>query len=246
MNLAGWPFRVVVDGDLEVGAAATIQIDLTKPVDEASSNALRYAVETFIALAQAGGLGGDRIAPDRSTIVARPGAPPSGIRSVWVLDRVAIDARSIVVLLGMLALLTEVHAVEVRAPGVGPRAAFGPDELPPAWPQVPFAVTEDRTVARVDVLIEFGSIVAPEQMETVAEAFGVWLDAGSVQGYRDWNTSPSRSFLIPTEDPSFEVHHNELEARLEDSGILEGGYDVLVNVLTKLHATVPVLRLDLA
>lgn len=244
MRLTGWPFSVLVDGDLEVGAPATIQIDLAKPVDDVSAGALRYAVETWVALAEVGGLGGDRIAPDRSTVVLAAAAPPSGVRSVWRLDRVAIDARGIVVLLDMLALLTEVHAVEVRAPGTGPRAPFGPDELPPVWPQVPFAISEDRTVARVDLVIEFASVVAAEQLELVSDAFGVWLDAGSVQGYRDWNVSPSRSFLIPTEDPSFEITHNQLEARLEDSGILEGGYDVLINVLVKLHSTVPVIHLD--
>lgn len=245
MKLSGWPFSVLVDGDLEVGAAASIQIDLAKPVDDAAATAVRYAVETWAALAEAGGLGGDRIPPDRCTAVLVPGPIPTGVRSVWQFSRVAVDARSVVVLLGMLALLVEVHAVEVRAPGVGPRAPFGPDDLPPQWPQVPFAITEDRTVARVEIVVELASIPTAEQVDPVSDAFGVWLDAGSVQGYRDWSVAPQHSFLIPTEDPAFAIVHNQLEARLEDSGIHEGGYDILVNVLVKLHATVPVIHLDI-
>lgn len=245
MKLAGWPFSVLVDGDLEVGAAATIQIDLAKPVDDAAATAVRYAVETWVALAQAGGLGGDRVAPTVSTAVLVPGPTPSGVRSVWQLARVAVDARSVVVLLGMLALLTEVHAVEIRAGGVGPRTPLGPDDLPPQWPQVPFAITEDRTVARVEVTVELAGRVSAEQTEPVSDAFGVWLDAGTVQGYRDWSVASHRSFLIPTEDPPFTITHNQIEARLEDSGIHEGGYDILVNVLVKLHATVPVIHLDI-
>lgn len=86
----------------------------------------------------------------------------------------------------------------------------------PVWTKVPFAIDDDRTEETVELDIEFAQPLSEAHGELVLDALEVWLDCGSVQGYRDW-----------------------------DSGVAEGCYDVLTNVLIRLHATVPVEVLDL-
>lgn len=247
MNVAGWPFAILVDGDVESGAAATLTIDLSAPMSDDLHTAMRYAVESFVELAAAGGLGGDRIPPDRSTAMLSSAPPPTaGTRGVWQMTSLAIDARGLVVLFDMLALLVEgVRAVVVQSPGIGPRGPIVREELPPMWPQVPFGLEDDRTSPSVDLALELSSPPTEEEQELVLDALAIWLDCGSVQGYRDWSGEPDHGFIVPTDDPPFETSGAEITGLLHDSGVLDAAYDILVNVLVKLHATIPVRVLAL-
>ncbi len=247
MNISGWPFSVLVDGDPESGGGAIVTVDLAAPIDDEQAARMRYAFESFAVLAAAGGLGGDRIAPELSTAsLTLPLPTPSGARSQWRFDRIAVDCRGLTVLFDMLALLAgNIRAIDVRIAGAGPRAAFGPHDLPPVWPRIPFAFAEDRTSKSVELVVEFAAVVAPADVETVTDAVGIWLDCGSVQGYRDWNQAPGRSFLVPQDDPRFVVRHNALTANLVDSGAHEGAYDILINVLIGLHAKLPIIQVEM-
>lgn len=247
MNIIGWPFSIDVDGDVEGASPATITIDVTKPLSEEAHQKMRYAVESFVALAEAGGLGGDRVPPEYSTAaLSKSLPPPGGTHTVWDLTALAIDARGLGVLFNMLALLVDgIQGVSVQARGKGAYAAFRPDELPPAWPKVPFVIDDDRTEDLVELGVEFQRSLSGAHGELVLEALGGWLDCGSVQGYRDWERSADDSFLAPAEDPPFEVDGSSVSAQFEDSGVGEGCYDILTNVLVRLHVTVPVEALEL-
>jgi hypothetical protein len=246
MNVAGWPFPIIVDGDVESGAAATLTIDLTVAMTEEIHTRMRYAVESFVALAAAGGLGGDRMAPDRTTASLDPSFPPAaGARAIWKLTALAIDSRGLVVLFDMLEMLVPgIRGIGIQSPGLGP-LPFTRQELPPMWPQVPFGLEDDRTVPSVELVLELAAAPAPAEEEALLDALGIWLDCGSVHGYFDPSEPFDHGYLAPTEDPSFALDGNEVTAHLEDSGVLEGAYDILINVLVKLHATVPVRMLEL-
>jgi hypothetical protein len=248
MNLTGWPFAVQLDGDLEQGAPATITVDCAAPLSEEAFHLQRYVIESFVGLAAVGGLGGDRVPPARSSaslVGARMGGAGS-TRVVWDLSAIAIDARALIVLFDMLAfLLKNVTFVDVLGAGTTAAAPFSVDDLPPAWPRVPFAEEDDRTSRHVSLLVEFAAPLGPPELELAQETLQSWLDCGSIQGYRDWSELPDRSFLAPTEHPAFQHDAEELSAQLEDSGVLEGCYAILVNALIKLNDSVPVARLEL-
>jgi len=246
MNITGWPYAIDVDGDVEAGSPATITIDVAKPLSEEVHDKMRYAVESFVALAEAGGLGGDRVPPTHSTAALSKSLPPPGsTHTAWDLTALAIDARGLGVLFNMLALLVDdIQGVSVQARGKGTYAAFRPDELPPAWTKVPFAIDDDRTDENVELNVEFKQPLSDAHGELVLETLETWLGCGSVQGYRDWDVSADESFLAPTDDPAFELDGGSVSAQLEDSGVAEGCYDILTNVLIKLHATAPVEALE--
>lgn len=243
MNITGWPYPVTVDGDVSAGGPATVTIAFHGAAPSEVYTATRYAIETFAALATAGGLGGDQVDPLRSTAALASTAPlPGGRRVAWDFTAIAIDPRGLAVLFDMLTLLAPgIHSVTVQAQGTGPRSPFGSADLPPRWRIVPFGLDDDRTSKNVELRIEFASPLTPADEEIVVDAVGVWLDAGSVQGYRDWTERPERSFLAPTEDPPFSLDGNELTALLEDSGVAEGCWHILANVLVKLHARAPIV-----
>jgi len=247
MNLSGWPFLVVVDGDLEAGGPGSVLVDLRAPATAELYGSVRYGIETFAALAGMGGLGGDRVDPNRSHAALSPTLPIPAVSMRWDFATLAIDARSTSVLFSMLAFLAKdaIRSVTMRATGTGPRTPFTPEDLPPAWHHIPFGLDDDRTGRNVEFEVTFAQPVAPADQETVLRALGLWLDAGSVQGYRDFTVRDDRSFLLPTEDPTFELVGDSLVGRIEDSGVEEGAYDILLNVLVKLHATVPVLSLEI-
>ena len=248
MNVAGWPFAILVDGDVESGASATITIDLAAPMSDDVHAMMEYAIECFVELAARGGLGGDRISPLQSTAGLDPAAPPAaGTRAIWRLTTLAIDARGLVVLFDMLAMLVDgVRAVVVQTSGMGPRVPLNRDELPPMWPQVPFGLEDDRTDPNVELALELARPPRDEaEAELVMDTLCAWLDCGSVQGYRDWYEGPDDGFLEPTAEPPFEIDGTDVIGHLRDSGALEAAYDILINVLVKLHATVPVHVLEL-
>src|SRR6185295_3424850 len=123
MNILGWPFSVVVEGALEGGSAATVTIDSSSPPTEETIELQRYVVESFAGFAAAGGLGGDRVSPMRST-AALGGNSLGALESTlatWQLANIAIDARSLVVLFNALAFLVDgITHVAVQAQGAGP------------------------------------------------------------------------------------------------------------------------------
>ena len=247
MNITGWPFAIEVEGDVEGGSTATITIDVAKPLSDDVHTKMRYAVESFVALAEAGGLGGDRVPPERSKAsLSESPPPPGGTHVVWELTTLAIDARGLGVLFNMLVLLVDgIQGVSVQARGKGSYPAFRPEEPPPAWEKVPFDVDDDRTEESVELNIEFRQPLTDAQGWVILDALEAWLDCGSVQGYRDWESSADDSFLAPADDPPFDVGDSSVSAQLADSGVLEGCYDTLTNVLIRLHATVPVESLEL-
>ncbi len=248
MNILGWPFSIVVNGDLERGSAATIAITCSVPLTEESINLQRYVVESFAGLAAVGGLGGDRVSPMQSTAAlsgASQGAP-GATRMIWDLTAVAIDARSLIVLFNALAFLIDsITHVAVQAPGTGPVESFSIEDIPPPWPGAPFQPDDDRTGPNVELHIEFAAPLSGGAVEIAEEALQSWLDCGSIQGYRDWSQDADRSFLAPTDDPAFAFDGNELSAMLEDSGVLDGCYDILTNVLVKLNDSLPIVSVEL-
>lgn len=247
MNLVGWPFSITLLGDVGGGGAAQMFVDLGTPMSPAVFEQMLYAVEVFCALGNAGGLGGDRIAPDRVVVELAPTKPPSaGTRGAWDFSRLAIDVRGLIVLFDALALLADdLRAISITSPGIAQQAAFGPDDLPPAWPHLPFGIEDDRTGPNVELEIELARVPTQEEHDVVLEHLGAWLDAGSTQGFRDWALAADHSFIAPTEDPRFRIQRSTVAALLHDSGALEGAYDILYNVLTKLHATVPVAVVEM-
>ena len=248
MNIVGWPFSIIVDGDLEHGFAATITIDCSSPLTEESFNLQRYVVESFVGLAVVGGLGGDRVSPIQSTAVligTGPGGPGSA-QTMWSLSAIAIDERALIVLFNTLSFLVEnITQVVVQTHGTGPSAPFSVEDLPPPWPRVPFQNEDDRTGPNVELHIEFAAPLADRAIEVIEEALQSWLDCGSIQGYHDWSEDSEKSFLSPTDHPAFKFDDDEVWAMLEDSGVLEGCYDILTNVLIRLNDSVPIASVEL-
>jgi len=247
MNLAGWPFSITLLGDVGGGGAAQMFVDLGTPMSAAVFEQMLYAVEVFCALGNAGGLGGDRIAPGGVVVELSASKPPStGTRGAWDFTRLAIDIRGLIVLFDALALLADdLRAINITSPGIAQQAAFGPEDLPPSWPRLPFGVEDDRTGPNVELEIDLVRIPDELERDAVLASLGAWLDAGSIQGFRDWSLGAEHSFIAPTEDPSFRVQDSTVAALLHDSGALEGAYDILYNVLTKLHATVPIAVVEI-
>ncbi|MBX7084367.1 MAG: hypothetical protein K1X88_34495 [Nannocystaceae bacterium] len=247
MNLQGWPFPITVLGDVGSGGPAQLIVDLGVAMTPECFERLAYAVDRFVALAQAGGLGGDRIPPDRVVAELGPTAPPrAGARAQWDLARLGVDLRGLGVLFDAIALLADApRGLTLTAGGLLQQPAFGPEELSPAWPSLPFAIDDDRTGPNVELEIEL--VERPDEAQTAAllDAVGVWLDCGSIRGYRDPTGKPDGGYLAPIEDPRFRLQGTTLAALLHDSGVLEQGYDILLNVLCRLHATVPIARVEL-
>lgn len=248
MNILGWPFLISVNGDLAQGSAAAITIDFSLPLTDETFGLQSYVVESFVGLGAVGGLGGDRVSPVRSTAVLSgdPIGSPGSARTQWNLSAIAIDPRVLIVLFNALSFLVkDIARVTVEAQGAGPSAPFSIEDLPPPWPHVPFQEDDDRTGPIVELHIDFAAPLTGMAVEIVEEALQSWLDCGSVQGYRDWSEDPDKSFLAPTDDPAFKFEGDEVSATLEDSGVLEGCYDILTNVLIKLNDSVPIVSVEL-
>jgi hypothetical protein len=248
MTITDWPFLIEVDGDFEQGHEATVIVDARSPITDERLAKLNYAVEAFAALAAAGGLGGDRVQPSKSTgSLSEPPTISGELRATWKLSDLAIDARALVVLFNVLSMLgDDLDRVSVMAPGVIPVASLTRDVLPPAWPQLPFKLEDDRIGPQVELNIDLAFAPLESQIEDILDRLECWLACGSIQGFRDWTSPPDKSFLTPTTDPEFQMADDSISAILEDSGVLDGCYDILTNVLIKLHAIVPVDELSLS
>lgn len=248
MNISGWPYTIVVDGDVGLSAQAWITIDFKAQPSADSLGRIRYGIELFIALAEAGGLGGDRLHPLQCTAILSPKAPATrGERYAWELTTIAIDPRSLIVLFNMLTFLgTDIQAVNVKVPGSVSGASFSRDDLPKTWLSVPFYIDDDRSGPNVEVQIEFAQDVPLSLHSTVNDAIETWLSCGTVQGYRDWAAPDDSSFLMPISDPAFNYGGgNNLIGHFQDRGLAEECYDIFINVLIKLHATTPILSVDI-
>jgi len=248
MNITGWPYTIVVDGDVEVGAQAWITVDfMMQPLNDTLEQ-VQYGIESFVALAEAGGLGGDRLNPLQSTAMLSQVAPAvQGARYVWELTEIAIDPRSLIVLFNMLAFLgVDIRAIAVQASGLGPSVSFSTDDLPPMWPSVPFYIDDDRTGPNVEVQIEFAQDISPSLHETVNDAIDAWLVCGMIKGYRDWSAPDDSSFLVPITDPIFNFEDgNSLMGQFQDIGLVEECYDIFINMFIKLHPTTPIYSIEI-
>ncbi len=246
MNILGWPFVITVDGNVAARKEGRLIIDFATLPTEEVVDQVAFAVESFVALAEAGGLGGDRLEPHKSTVIlSTDSATTDGTALVWELTLIAIDPRGLAVLFNMLSFLGKgIRAVTVQSVGSGPDVPFSTGDFPPIWPDVPFEMDDDRTGPNVEVQIEFVREVPPELRETVIDAVEAWQNCGMVHGYRDWTEPEDRSFLIPLSDPTFEFIDEDLIGQFQDDGLVEGCYDIFFNILMKLHATTQIRSVD--
>lgn len=248
MNITGWPYIILVDGDVGMGVPAWITVDFRVLPSTDTLGQVQYGIESFIALAQAGGLGGDRLDPRQSTATLSPNAPTlQGTRCVWELAALAIDPRSLIVFFNMLTFLgADIQAVAVQVPGSGSGVSFSTEDWAPMWPSVPFYIDDDRSGPNVEVQIEFVRDVSTELQEMVDDAIEAWQSCGMIQGYRDWSAPEDSSFLMPMTDPTFNfIDGNSLVGQFQDIGLVEECYDIFINLLIKLHATIPIYAIEL-
>ena len=248
MKISGWPFLINLDGDLEYGHPAFLQVEFSASLTEEDFAVLNYVVDSFVALGAIGGLGGDRVSPLKSTVIAS-GDPHGGFGSTrvrWDFRVIAIDGRALVVLFNALSFLVRgIVRVVVEAQVRSGNLPISADALPPPWPQMPFDDNDDRTGPGVELRITFVEPLTAQAREAVENALQTWLDCGSIQGYRDWETRPDASLLAPCDDPAFIFDDDEVTAMLEDSGVLEGAYDILLNLLIRMNASVRIKSVDL-
>lgn len=248
MNIKGWPYTIMLDGDVGLGTQAWVTVDFMIQPSNEMLEEVRYGIESFIALAQAGGLGGDRLDPLQCTAMLSTKAPTlQGTRCVWELTAIAIDPRSLAVLFNMLTFLgKDIRAVDVQASGSSPRMSFSTDDMPPMWPGAPFDINDDRSGPNVEVQIEFEYDVPSSMYEIVKDSVETWLGCGFVQGYRDWTEPDDGSLLIPLTDPTFDfIYNDSLVGQFEDIGVINEGYDIFINLLMKLQATTPILSVEI-
>lgn len=247
MNVTGWPYAIAVGGDVSEGAGGRLTIEFsTAPVSEIVDQ-VTFAVESFAALAEAGGLGGDRVNPRQSTAILSTDAPATHrTQLTWEFTTLAIDPRGLAVLFNMLTFLgKDIQAVTLQSLESGPSVPFSIGDLPPMWHDVPFEMDDDRTCPNVEVQIAIAKAMPPELREMVIDAVEAWLNCGMVQGYRGWTEPDDLSFLVPLSDPTFEFTDGSFVGKFQDNGIAEEAYDIFINILIKLHTMTQIKSVEL-
>lgn len=238
MNLSGWSFRADLAGDPKAGTPARLTVDLHQPADTDERAVLEYVIETWAELAKVGGWGGDQVAPGAGKAdFAGPSIAAAGAsRLSWDFKQLAVDPRAVLGLLNAVdfALRSKVRAVWVQCSGSDPQGmTFERDTLPPPWPRLGFAIDDDRTSSSVEVHVTF--VDEQSDLERAVASLQLWLDAGATCAFRDPDAKPEHGFLLPVEHEGWVVEGDVALVYLEDSGVVEGAYDALLNVAQAIH-----------
>lgn len=240
MHVIGWPFSVLVSGDVAGGGPASIIVEwgldpeLERAVYEEQVDRVKCVGTWWIKLGEAGALGGDRISPDKTDARVidehQPEEAPNRLR--WNLAILRIDPRAITILLNLLyqsELL--IRGVSIVAHGADNPDKLTPHDYPPRWPRPPFAVKEDRVGRNVSIEVEFRGDLAPEHHAPVTEQLQLWSLVGALGGFREVVPLDQHSELLPDTDVIIEFDLVTLVVR--DRGVHDAAYDVLVNMLVR-------------
>ena len=249
MNISGWHFSAVVVGDLTVGAPARLTLDMDAPPNAEARAVLEYGLVAWAQLGEAGGWGGDVLAPTsvRAELVGPALAAATATRLTWDFKGLAVDPRSAVGLFNVIefAMPSGVRRAYLQGQGSqDPAQTIVRDELPPLWPRITYALDDDRTDAHVEAVVTFAD--PSGNLDAALEALDTWLSAGAVQMFRDPDVTAEQGFILPDGVEGWSLDGTEASIILQDSGALEGGWDALENVLQEVHHSItPVLSVEI-
>jgi len=253
VRVIGWPFPVLVRGDvMGAGPAAVVvewSFDPELSQDDRSAQVDEVACigSWWCKLVDAGGGGGDRIAPDRCAATPidehQPERTPNRLK--WTLGQLRIDPRALTILLN--AILTSriaVAGVTVSCHGGDVEQDVTPGDYPAQWRQLPFATVLARTERNGSLEIELASDVPPNLRGPLEEALQVWALLAGLGGFRDLVPLEQHSEIQAVSDVAFEFDLVSLLFR--DNGAHEAAYAAVLNMMVRFAATkVPVRSVEI-
>ena len=246
MNVHGWPFGVEVFGDLQCGGGARLELAAPSPFDPEAIDIAVHCVEAFVALGDAGALGGAYIDPMQSTVTLSKGPDVQGPLLSWEIWRMVVDPLAVAVMLHMLAqMLPELSGVSLTAHGADGTIAPDPGRFPSFWQNLPFALDDTRDGRNVDIEVEFADAIDDAAQEPIESAMRSWLDCGIIGGFRDAAQPIDRSMLLPGDDPDLTFDSDLLILRVRDEGIHADAYYMLLNLLARIAASHPIDELTI-
>ena len=233
-----WPFQVQIAGDVSAGRPARL-IVRTEPGDKSRPARVKLAIDSFVELAAHGGLGGNALLPIESNAQVLRYEPPSidGDPSVWEFSSLAVDPRSMGILLNALeAVAAKVQFVELRSRGHQRALVPKMNDYPPMTPAVPFKLDSRLVDRNVTVEVAFRSPLEEAAHKQLVEAIESWTTVGLLGGFRIGELPPLESVVPPMIQPTLIL--DALTFSLEKVTAHDAAYSSLVNVLVQFGETI--------
>lgn len=235
----GWPFPVALRGDVSSGGPARIVVEWQpkEGLDRTLVDRVRCVGSWWLRLGDEGGLGGQRVAPGQG--VGKPfddKQPVEGLAVLtWDIAALAIDPRSITILLNLL-LQSELplRGVTIAADGPEGNEELRPMDYPVRYPRLPFPCKDDRSARDVVIEVTFSGDLPQDHRAPVIEMLQVWSLVGALGGFREPVALDRHSELLPGDDPAVDV--DLLTFTVRDNNAAEVAWDVLVNLLVAVAA----------
>jgi hypothetical protein len=228
-----WPFQVQIAGDVSGGQPAHLLVR-TDPGDKSRPARVNLAVDSFVELAAHGGLGGNALLPLESHAQVLRYEPPSmdGDPSVWEFSSLAVDPRSLGVLLNVLeAVAAEVQFVELRSRGHQRALVPKMNDYPPMTPAVPFRLDSRLIDRNVTVEVVFRRPLEDTVHTQLVKAVESWTTVGLLGGFRIGELPPLESVVPPMTQPTLVL--DAFTFSLEKVTAHDTAYSSLVNVLVR-------------
>lgn len=230
----GWPFPVVVRGDVTSGGPLRIVVEWQprEGLDRTLVDRVRCVGSWWLRLAEEGGLGGQNIPPGNG--IGKPvddKQPIEGLAMLtWDVAALTVDPAALTVLINLL-LQSELplRGVAITAGGPERNDVIKPADYPARYPRLPFPCHDRRPARDVVIEITFCGDLPAEHRAPIAEILQVWSLVGALGGFREPVPVDEISDLVPEDDPGLDF--DLLTFTVRDRGVNEVAWDVLVNLL---------------
>lgn len=217
--------------------------------DEKVIRTFAASMQGFVDLANAGALCGERIAPNYSRIgQARQSHFHAGL--TWWFSDVAVDPRSVSVLVNMIHFLHEsaapVSDLTVNWERLGSISKPDSAQFPSVARPLPFAFSRDEELPTFDIVVDFSAPQQPVSIRQAAASVEAWIGAANLGAYGDDSSPPPVNRIVMAPE-AFTSCEDALVWYIDRFASTTAAIDGLLNVVSKMHQTiVPVASLELS